>query len=249
MVSAAPRPRPRVDVVLPVHNEAANVGYVVEEIFERTRDWLDVRVIACEDGSEDETQEVLAGLAARFPLAVRSQARRRGYAGAVIEGLRAAESEWVLAMDADGQCDPSDIRRLWAARGDAEIVIGDRQPRCDSLGRRAASRAFGLVYRALFSVPVSDPSCPLVLLRRSKVSPFLEALGRMPFGFWWEFVATARGRGLKFAEVPIAHRQRRDGRTQVFSPMAMPRLALTQLSGLGRVWLAIRRAQAQHRGQ
>ena len=232
-------------MVLPVHNEASNVEFVVEEVFERTRDWLDLRVIACEDGSDDGTQEVLAGLATRFPLVIRSQAQRRGYAGAVIDGLRAAESEWVLAMDADGQCDPSDIRRLWSARGGVQVVIGHRQTRRDGPGRRAASGMFGLVYRALFHVTVSDPSCPLVLVRRADFSPLLDGLGRMPFGWWWEFVATAHRHGLKIAEAPIAHRPRRDGQTQVFLPRAMPRLALTQLAGLARVWLATRRPKAQ----
>ena len=248
-MSSTPTPRPRIDLVLPVHNEAASVAFVVEEIYERTRALLDLRVIACEDGSDDGTQQVLAELAMYFPLVIRSQSKRRGYAGAVLEGLRAAESEWVLAMDADGQCDPSDIRRLWEARGDADIVIGERRPRCDDAVRRVASRAFGLVYRALFRVPVSDPSCPLVLLRRAAVEPLLEDLGRMPFGWWWELVATAHRHRLKFAEVPVAHRPRRDGETQVFAPRALPGLAFTQLGGLARVWLATRRPKAERRAE
>ena len=162
----------------------------------------------------------------------------------VLAGLGAAQSEWVLAMDGDGQCDPRDIVRLWDARTDVDIVIGDRQQRCDSAARRVASRAFGLVYRTVFRVGVADPSCPLVLLRRAAAAPLLPALGHMPYGWWWEFVAAAHRHGLMFAEVPIAHRPRRDGETQVFSPLAMPRLAVTQLGGLARLWLAMRRSSA-----
>jgi dolichol-phosphate mannosyltransferase len=233
--------RSRLDVVLPVHNEAKIIASVIDEIFDRTRDRFDVRVLACEDGSTDGTQQVLAELSARLPVVVRSCAQRRGYTPAVTDGVRAAGSEWVLVMDSDGQCNPADIERLWAARGEPDIVIGNREPRRDHVGRRIASRAFALLYRALFDVAVGDPSCPFVLLRRARVLPLLDGLGRMPYGLWWELIATAQSRGLKIAEVPITHRPRAAGRTRAFQPRAVPRAAATQVGGLVRVWLALRR--------
>ena len=62
-------------------------------------------------------------------------------------------------------------------------------------------------------------------------------VGILPQGFWWEFSARVHAAGLRAAEVPVRHRPRAAGTTQVYRPAKVPRIAVVHFLGL----LALRR--------
>lgn len=241
MTSAGPESgadRPRIDVVLPVHEEAAIIERVLDEAHDEFSAHISPRFIVCEGGSRDGTRQVLEALRQRLPIVLRAQPDRGSYSAAVIEGIQAAETEHVLVMDADGQCDPRDLPRFLAARVEADIVVGQRLPRRDPAVRRLLSFGFRQLHRALFGVTVRDPSCPFVLLRRAAVAPLLPSMGRLPTGFWWELAALAKSSGWAVHEVPTRHRERLGGRSRAIRPLDLPRLVLTHVVGLIRLRLA-----------
>lgn len=225
----------RIEVVLPAHNEATSIAQTVRELYHVTHDvqGFPTEFIICEDGSSDNTREVALGLASELPVQVLWSVERKGYTRAVAEGLKATTSNLVAFVDGDGQCDPSDFVRLYQTLGSHEIVIGRRTPRNDGLSRRMMSRAFGIVYHSLFSVPIKDPSCPFLIMRREAIGPVLtKGFGLLSQGFWWEFMARASAAGLSVAEVPVHHRPRTAGKTQNFRPWRIPRIAVENLRGL-----------------
>jgi dolichol-phosphate mannosyltransferase len=158
---------------------------------------------------------------------------RKGYSRAVIDGLRATEAEWIACIDSDGQCDPADFPRLWAAVAGYDMIIGYRNPRSDTLMRKLMSGAFGFVYRRFFSVRLRDPSCPYILINRLGLNAILAGnVGILKQGFWWEFVARATALGLCIKEMPVRHRVRSSGTTQVYRLGKIPRIAIEHLAGL-----------------
>ena len=229
--------RPRVDVVLAVHEEAAILVRVLDELHAELSKHIEPRFIICEDGSRDGTRELLEILRHRLPIVLRSHPDRRSYAAAVVEGIRAAESAYVLVLDADGQCDPRDLPRFLAQGAEADITIGQRIPRRDPAVRRFLSFGFGVLHRMFFGATVRDPSCPFALMRRDAVVPLLEHMGRLPTGFWWELVARAKGAALTIDEVPIRHRARLGGKSRAIRLANLPRLVLTHAVGLARLRL------------
>ena len=78
-------------VCVPVHNEASTVGLVLWKVrqvftaFER-----EYQIIACDDGSDDGTRDVLASYARVLPLTVVTHKQREGYARSLEELLRLA---------------------------------------------------------------------------------------------------------------------------------------------------------------
>lgn len=78
-------------VCVPVHNEASTVGLVLWKVrqvftaFER-----EYQIIACDDGSNDGTNEVLASYARVLPLTIVTHKKREGYARSLEELLRIA---------------------------------------------------------------------------------------------------------------------------------------------------------------
>ena len=111
-----------IEIVLPVHNEAASIEATLREFYRvATAQGLAVRVLACEDGSTDGTQEILLALERDLPLVACCAPDRLGYSRAVLQGLRAATAPVVGFIDSDGQCDPAGIpsprRSRRSARG------------------------------------------------------------------------------------------------------------------------------------
>ena len=119
---------PSIEVVLPAHNEADGIGQVLNEFYDQVavQDGIPVRFLVCEDGSADNTLQVLNGLANALPLTVLTSAERKGYSRAVIDGLRATTADLIAFIDSDGQCDPADMASLVAAIHDADLVVGYR---------------------------------------------------------------------------------------------------------------------------
>jgi glycosyltransferase involved in cell wall biosynthesis len=228
-----------IDVVVPVHNEGTSIGVTLREFYDKVavRSKIPIRFVVCEDGSNDDTVPVLRAVASDLPLKLISDPVRKGYSRAVIDGLRESDTEWVACIDSDGQCDPDDFPHLAALRNGADLIIGWRTLRSDPWIRKLMSRAFGVVYRVYFDVRLHDPSCPYILIRRISLKRILAGnVGILRQGFWWEFVARATALGLTIKEAPVHHRIRSSGKTQIYQPANVPRIAMEHLFGLQKLW-------------
>lgn len=224
-----------IDVVLPAHNEGASIADTLREFHAKVagEQKIPIRFVICEDGSTDDTVPVLEALSRELPIKLISDPVRKGYSRAVIDGLRATESEWVTCIDSDGQCDPADFGRLAGVCSGQDMVIGYRSPRSDTMMRKLMSGAFGFVYRRYFDVRLRDPSCPYVFINRVGLDAILSGqVGILKQGFWWEFVARASALGLRTRELPVSHRVRSSGATQVYRLGKIPRIAIEHLAGL-----------------
>ena len=229
----------RVDLVIPVHNEVETIEATLRD-FARLNDDGDprIRFIVCEDGSSDGTPELVRTLSDSLPIQLITSTARKGYSRAAVDGLKAATADLVAFSDSDGQYDPLDLDRMLEEVDDVDIVIGFRNPRVDPVARKLMSHAFRLVYKLMFRVPLKDPSCPLLVIRRTALERVLSpATPRLPEGFWWEFMARVFDAGLSYKELPVKHIKRPGGGTRVYHPKKLPKIAwvhLVALTGLRR---------------
>src|SRR5689334_19748677 len=121
-------------VVVPVKDEAENVGPLAREIAAALTG-EDAEIIFVDDGSTDGTAKVLQDLKAEIPsLRALQHTRNAGQSRGIRTGVRAARSNTIITLDGDGQNDPADIPKLLAVmRGpDAEqlgVVSGVRAKR------------------------------------------------------------------------------------------------------------------------
>jgi hypothetical protein len=76
-----------------------------------------------------------------------------------------------------------------------------------------------------------------VLICRPSLLKLLSGkVGILKQGFWWEFVARAHRRGYKIVELPVHHRLRTAGVTQVYSWQKMPGIFLRHVAAIFRIW-------------
>ena len=105
-------------ILMPVHNEESSIAHVVEEIYhEFSKDeHIAFEIILSEDGSKDNTKEVISNLSKRLPIKAILSYSKKGYLGGIKEGLKLVTAPFVLITDSDGQHDPNDfwkLKKIW----------------------------------------------------------------------------------------------------------------------------------------
>ena len=208
----APRPGspPRISVVVPVFDEEPNLAPLVAEI-DAAFAGLDYELLVIDDGSRDGSAATLARLAASQPrLRPLRHDRNYGQSAALATGFAAARGELLVTLDGDLQNDPADAPRLLAEleRG-FDVVSGVRQRRQDSWVRKVSSRIANGVRRRVLDDGITDVGCSLKAYRTRVVKRL------PPFAGMHRFLpALARMEGARVAELPVAHRSRRFGKSK-----------------------------------
>ena len=229
--------RPRLDLAMPVHNEGPSIERTLVEWQAELSPAIDVRFLIAEDGSTDDTKEVLRRLEKRLPMHLDIAAGRRGYGHAMRAALLQAETDYVMTCDSDGQIDPRDFWSVWEAREQYDLIVGWRVRRADHWFRKLMSGSFKQYHRLLFGSRLHDPSCSLMLMKREVAERIVPRLGHMVEGFQWELTARAIQSRFKTGEVRLNHRARASGGSVVFKPARVPVIAYRNVAGLLKVYL------------
>jgi glycosyltransferase involved in cell wall biosynthesis len=114
----------RVSFIVPVFNEAATVGEVLERVASLD---LDKQIVVVDDGSVDATPSVLAAWEGRDGVLVLRQSNR-GKGAAIRAAIPHVDGDVVVIQDADMEYDPTDVPALLEPieRGVADVVYGSR---------------------------------------------------------------------------------------------------------------------------
>src|SRR5205085_7308854 len=121
-----------ISIVTPVHNEEEAVsGFCDELVKALKKSGLNYEIIFVDDGSRDNSYEVLKGCQARHPgVKLLRLGRNFGHQLAITAGMRVARGRSVVIMDSDGQDPPAVILEFidyWQQGFD--IVYGVRTER------------------------------------------------------------------------------------------------------------------------
>lgn len=158
--------------MLPAYNEGGNLGTLIGEIDAALHD-LPHEIIVVDDGSSDDSRDILYGLKSDFPqLRGLMHRQNAGQSRALRTGIIAAHAEIIATLDSDGQNDPADIPALYAkltrhsAPSNLALVGGRRVKRQDTVGKRLASRIGNGVRKRLLNDGADDTGCGLKLFTR-----------------------------------------------------------------------------------
>jgi glycosyltransferase involved in cell wall biosynthesis len=163
-----------VSIVIPALNEEDAIGDVVSSLRAQA-EWREILVV--DDGSRDLTGE----RAARAGALVVRHPYTKGNGAAVKTGIRRAEGQFVLILDADGQHAPSDARRLVERLGEYDLVVGARSAQTQAtVGRRIGNELLNRLASYLTGRHVPDLTSGFRGARREHLREFLHLL---PNGF------------------------------------------------------------------
>ena len=202
---------PTLSVIIPAFNEAPTIRQVVEAVKEVP---IDTEIIVVNDGSTDETSEILAQICAELKLKIIQSKENRGKGSAIRLGLQQVTGEFVVIQDADLELCPIDLIPILTVlqKGIAKVVYGSRflnGKKQASLRTYIANRMLASFTNLLYHVRITDEAtCYKAFNTNLLASLNLTAQG---FEFCPEVTAKVLRAGYHIHEVPISYFPRTKG--------------------------------------
>jgi hypothetical protein len=189
-------------ICIPAHNEERTIGVLLWKIRQVLADFpRDYQILVANDGSSDDTDEVLGPYQRVLPLTVVRIEKRLGYANAlellVREAVRRAEypkRDVIVTLQADFTDDPAELTpMLKRIEAGADVVcvntsIPDHAPRSERWARRIGKY---LLRRRGWPEGVTDPLSGLRVYRVMAVKRAIEARGPQRLLTWDGWAANA----------------------------------------------------------
>lgn len=201
-----------ISVIIPLYNEKESLPPLYKGIKEELTRWeADAELIFVDDGSTDDSIEVLKDLQrSDYRIKIIRFRRNFGKSAALSAGFLYSTGDVLVTMDADLQDQPSEMHRLIEQlEQGSDLVSGWKKRRQDPVGKRWPSKLFNRVTSLLTGVPLHDMNCGFKAYRRGVVEE-IKVYGEMH-----RYIPVlASYRGFVVSEVPVRHEPRRFGRSK-----------------------------------
>jgi glycosyltransferase involved in cell wall biosynthesis len=202
---------PAVSVVVPVRNEAGNIGLLVAEIAKALQGHWAFEIVYVNDGSTDGTDAELKRLMGLHPFLRRMRHKQScGQSSAVRTGVAASRGALVATIDGDGQNDPAFIpamlKALEAGAPRVGLIAGQRVGRKSGGFKKLQSRIANGVRGFVLRDGTRDTGCGLKAFRRDVFLnlPYFDGLHRF-------LPALVRRDGYEIGYVDVVDRPRASG--------------------------------------
>jgi glycosyltransferase involved in cell wall biosynthesis len=230
------RPATGLSIFFPAYNDSGTIASLVITALRTARTLTpDHEVIVVNDGSADNTAEILDELARTYPqVRVVHHEKNRGYGGALRTGFASATRDLVFYTDGDGQYDPAEMEVLWRRfDSSVDLVNGYKISRSDPLHRIVIGRIYHHTVKILFGLKVRDVDCDFRLMRRSIFDTV--HLEKNSGVICLEIMKKITDGGFRIVEVPVHHYHRAHGKSQFFNFRRLFRTAIDVF----KLWFAL----------
>ncbi len=203
---------PTYSVVIPVYNSAKIVALVITRTiaFFEKHGWS-YEIILVNDGSRDNSWQVIAAQAAQLPHVIAiNLLRNYGQHNAVFCGIAQSRGQYVITIDDDLQNPPEEIIHLVTQMqvGNHDVVFGRFRQKQHSLGRRVGSGLIRMINNHVFYCPPDIVPSNFRLMHRAVIERMMGYTTAYPY---------TTGLALMFAQsignVWVEHRERHEGKS------------------------------------
>ena len=210
---------PGLSVFFPAYNDGGTIAsLVITAVKVAPTLTSDYEVIVVNDGSTDDSAQILDELAKLYPghLRVVHHPKNRGYGGVLRTGFATATKDLIFYTDGDGQYDPAEMTVLWSKMtDDVDWVNGWKISRADPLHRIIIGRVYHHMVKVLFGLKVRDVDCDFRLMRRRIFD--VVRLEKDSGVICLEMMKKFQDAGFRVAETPVHHYHRAHGYSQFFN--------------------------------
>jgi glycosyltransferase involved in cell wall biosynthesis len=226
-----------ISVFFPAYNDAPSIPKLVADAFAVLPQLSDdYEVIVINDGSSDNTGQVLAALEQQYAPRMRvvTHPRNLGYGQALRTGFEAATKDLVFYTDGDGQYDVRELPKLLERMAPSVgLVNGFKLERNDPKHRIMIGEAYNRFARFLFRVKLRDIDCDFRLIRRCLLHQL--RLVSTSGTICVELVRKIELTPWQVREVGVHHYERKHGRSQFFRMQSL----LSTLYQLTRLYVQV----------
>jgi glycosyltransferase involved in cell wall biosynthesis len=233
---------PRVDIVIPVHNEHAVLARSIQRLhaFLSAGISYDWRIVIADNASTDDTLRIARELARSLERVVVVHLDEKGRGRALRVTWLESDADIVAYMDVDLSTDLNALSPLLAplASGHSEVSIGTRlggrgrMPRVTRGAKREfISRAYNHILHLVLRARFSDAQCGFKAMRADVARALLPNIADEGWFFDTELLVAAQRRGMRIHEVAVDWVDDSDSRVDIVST------ALADLRGVLRLRL------------
>ena len=210
-------------IILPTFNEAGSIQQMVSSLLDLT-DQYQVEILVIDDDSQDGTANIVRNLARQDSrIRLIQRVGRSGLASAIKEGLIDAIYPYAIAMDSDGQHEPSSVlEAIQQLHQDADLVIGSRflvNSEIHGLSDRRTGGSNLANKLARWSLPnsyshLSDYMSGFIAMDLRRCIHLVRKVDVNGFKFLYELLAISKGK-LKITEIPLHFQPRLHGTSKL----------------------------------
>ena len=236
------RLRPRVELVVPVHNEQRALPASIRRLHEYLSAELpfEWRIVIADNASSDETARVASALAADLANVSVLRLAQKGRGRALRAAWSASDADVLCYMDVDLSTDLRALLPLLAplVSGHSDVAIGTRLAAGSHVQRgpkrELISRAYNRILRYTLAARFSDAQCGFKAIRRDVADRLLPQVRDEGWFFDTELLVLAQRDGLRIHEVPVDWVDDPDSRVDIV------RTARDDLRGIARLLASAR---------
>tara|TARA_R110000868_G_scaffold86182_3_gene241719 strand:- start:1936 stop:2679 length:744 start_codon:yes stop_codon:yes gene_type:complete len=201
-------------IVIPFYNESDCLPGLIKEL-DGLISKIDcpVSVVAINDGSKDNTLEMLNQFAqTRDWLKVVDQ-NNGGHGKAVLHGYELAtklDTEWVFQCDSDQQIPMNELLTFWNKREEFNSFLGIRKNRQDPKERLLVSKILKAILRVLFGLKILDANCPFRMIKAIDLKRYLAIIPETSFAPN-VFLSVLMANHSKLGQLHVSHLERQGG--------------------------------------
>lgn len=204
----------KVSFVVPLLNEEESLPFLAEAITKvMDREGHKFEIIFVDDGSRDNSFKVLSELKEKQPDIIRVVrfSRNYGKAAGLSVGIKRAEGDIIITMDADLQDDPEAVPEMLKLIDEGwDVVSGWKKKRYDPvLSKNLPSKLFNFVTSMASGLKLHDFNCGFKCYR-AEAAKSLEIYGErhryLPALAFWN--------GYRVTEMPVTHHPRKFGKSK-----------------------------------
>ena len=169
-------------IIIPAYNERDNIEQCVNDwypIVEKYHGDQNSRLVIINDGSKDDTFEILQELAKDRPLLCPITKPNGGHGSTVLYGYQYAidnHADYIFQTDSDGQTNPDEFHVFWENRTEYDAIIGNRVVRGDGKDRKFVENTVCFLLKMIFGVKVEDANALFRLMKTSLVAKYINKL-------------------------------------------------------------------------
>jgi len=203
-----------ISIIVPLYNEEESLPELAEWINNvAQKENLKTEIIFVDDGSVDDSWNVIKQLSEKFPNIKGIRFRRNyGKSAALQTGFQEVEGEVVITMDADLQDSPDEIPDLFKmiSKEGFDMVSGWKKRRHDPLNKTFPSKFWNALARWVTGIKLNDFNCGLKAYSHEVVKN-IEVYGEM---HRYIPVIVKRAGFSKIGEKIVCHQERKYGTTK-----------------------------------
>ena len=202
----------KLSIIIPVYNEEESMEEIVERVYSVDFGSIEKEIIISNDGSSDQTGEVIQKLKIKYPDLISYQSPiNLGKGAAVRLGISLSCGDIITIQDADLELDPNDYHQLITPllNNQSKIVYGSRFLNSNvSIKRtsRLANRFLTFLTNFLFGSHLTDMETAYKMFFRETINDI--RLRCVRFDFEPEITAKFLMKGFHIMEVPISYHPR-----------------------------------------